>query len=117
MVTKQLPFRETINALNEVELREPCPITGYITDVLMHFPEGCNSLVEIAVDYEGRRVCPRGADEYIALNNATEKFKVDYPVKSGRPVIVIVRNFDALNSHTPSIILCLEEAKLKVGMT
>jgi len=104
----QIPFRETVDPLTEIQMVLDCPIDGKMTDVYMHFPAGCASLVEIAVDYEGMRVVPRTAPAaYIALDDATIKFDCDCPIEKGKQIAVTVRNFDDMYEHTPSIIVVL----------
>lgn len=106
--TVQVQFQWVVPALNGVRLQDFSPVTGRITQVTVHFPGGCNALVQIAFGRSGtRQVVP--STGFIALDNATPAFPVDEPVYENEPLYVIIQNGDAVNPHTPSVIVNIEE--------
>ena len=106
VITRQTVFTYNLAALQGIELTEPCPLTGFITEVTMHWPDGCNALVDLAFGHKGIPICPRSG--YIALNNATPSWRgLHEPVKKGEDLSVELRNGDGLNPHSVSIICTL----------
>lgn len=106
IVTRQTVFAHTLPALQGVELKEACSLTGSITEVTMHFPKGCNALVDLAFGHRDIHMCPRSG--YIALNNATPSWRdLHEPVKKGEDLWAELRNGDGANPHSPSIICTL----------
>lgn len=102
-VTKQVVFSHTVAALQGVALTEKSPLTGRIIEGIMHFPDGCNSLVEVAISHIGRSICP--IKGYIKLNDATPSFTIREPVMKNDPIKVEIRNGDSANPHMISVIL------------
>jgi hypothetical protein len=104
--TKQVVFSETIQALQGLEMEEPCPLTGEITEVTMHFPDGCNGLVGLQFGHGGVCMFPSQKTQVIALNNSTPTFRnLKESVEKGERLWAILRNADAANPHKPSIIV------------
>jgi hypothetical protein len=92
----------TIAAESEVVLYQLSPLTGKVDNITLHFPNGCNSLVEISCYINQIQILP--ITGVIALNDATIKFPVGRRVKSGDKLRVKISNKDLTNEHTPSII-------------
>lgn len=105
LLTKPITFDYTVESGKGVRLEEPSPLTGYISEVTMHFPDGCNGLVYMALHYKDKTVFP--IKGYVRLNNATPTWQVYQPVKKGEPIWVEILNKDSLNPHTPSITVVL----------
>ena len=106
VITRQTVFTYPLVALQGIELKEACPLTGFITEVTMHWPKGCNALVDLAFGHRDIHMCPRNG--YIALNNATPSWRgLHEPVKKGEDLWAELRNGDGANPHTPSIICTL----------
>jgi len=105
LLTKSITFVYTVESGKGVRLEEPSPVTGFISEVTMHFPDGCNGLVEMALFYKDRRIFP--IKGYIKLNNATPTWTVYHPVRKGEPIWVEILNRDSLNPHTPSVTVVL----------
>jgi len=104
--TEQIVFQRQLNPLEGVRLTSPIPITGKMTAVTMHFPDGCNSLVDIAVGYLTKQLVP--LEDYIALNNATPVFVASEPVKKDDECWCEILNGDAINAHTISVIVTVQ---------
>ena len=89
-------------------MEEPCPLTGTITEVTMHFPEGCYGLVELAFGHSDIPVFPSKKGEYIALNDATPSWRnLGERVSKGEKLWAELRNGDSVNPHKPSILVTI----------
>ena len=98
-----LPYKLTVNPLDEAKDSKPSPATGFIKNVIAYFPDGCNQLVELFVNHKSGSVIPE-SDEGIALNNVTQEFEVNYPVELDDSIEVRLVNSDTA-SHTLTILL------------
>lgn len=107
-VYRQMTFKKTVEPLTGYDLKDEVLVDGVIEEVLMHFPDGCDSLVDIAVDYEGERVIPEDRGKYIALNDATPVFKSNTPVLMGKEVWVTVNNYDDTFPHTVTVVVTVK---------
>lgn len=106
IITRQVPFEYNVPALGGVDLKEACPITGFITEVTMHFPEGCNSLVDIVFGHRDVHLSPHTG--YISLNNATPSWRnLHESVKKGETLWTKFKNGDLVNSHAVAVIVTL----------
>lgn len=106
--TRQVTFSETVPASQEFTMEEPCPLTGEITQVTMHFPNGCNGLVGLQFGHKGIPVMPSKKEEFIALNDATPTWPgLREEVSKGEKLWAILRNGDAAWPHKPSVIVVI----------
>ena len=103
MVTKQVSMRVTVLASQGARVSEVSPLTGTITQIVPHWPPGCNALVDIAFGHKDIWVMPGLVDTYLALDNATPVFVSSEPIEKGEELFMIVRNGDAINPHTVSV--------------
>lgn len=108
--TRTIDFRETVPLAQGVEVRRICPINGYVSFVVMHFPPGCNALVQVQLAHEkgsagGPRtgILPTDANTFLALDNATPNVNLHFPVKRGDWFYLRIRNTDGVNPHTISV--------------
>lgn len=106
-VTKQVRFKETLDPLEGIEVEARCPLEGEISSVTIHWPDGCDALVDIAVGHDGTFLCPNEPDIFLALNNATPTFPMKEPVVWDERLWAIIRNTDDTEKHTVSIILTI----------
>ena len=105
----QLPFSgpdTTVAAATQSILDDTSPVTGLLKSITLHFPDGCNALVEITIYLQNMRVLP--LNNKIALNNTTVTFEVNRPIKKSDKLRAVIANKDSVNSHTPSIIFNIE---------
>lgn len=103
-ITKEVPLAFTIPALQRVKIAELCPLTGRITSVTMHFPAGCNALVHMAFGHGDRWVVPSEVNTFVSLDAATPVFPTNEPVNKNEHLWAEIRNGDALNPHSVSVI-------------
>ena len=106
------PIKETIAAGEGYEFAEQIPVKGRLQKVILHYPPGCASLVNVAVG-----INPTGGDgvpkkwlvpsfegKYISLDDATVVFSPGEPVDRGYQLWTIILNTDTTYSHTISVI-------------
>lgn len=104
VITRQVPLAYNVQPLETIKLAEPSPLRGKITSVTFHFPDGCDSLVNIAFGHGEDWVCPSERNTYISLNNATPTFPTDEPIEKGEQLWMVIRNTDGTNPHIVSVI-------------
>lgn len=105
-ITRQIKFRETVAGLTGMEVEEVCPLTGKITSIMLHYPDGCDALVDIAVGHGEVWLIPTERGEYQAFNDATPVIPIEEPVFWGERLWAMIDNGDAL-PHTPSITITM----------
>ncbi len=106
-ITKQVRFEETLDALEGIEVESRCPLRGEIRSITIHWPEGCDGLVDIAVGHNGTFLCPNEPETFLALNNATPTFPMEEPVVWDERLWGIIRNTDDANPHKVSVIIII----------
>ncbi|MHA1812875.1 MAG: hypothetical protein ACTSYX_05500 [Candidatus Thorarchaeota archaeon] len=105
---EQIPFAYDVPALGGVTLVETPPFSGYIRYVTIHWPDGCNALVDVRIGHGSRQFCPN--DGYLALNDATPTYQFNEYVAQDEEIWVEIRNGDAVNSHAVSVTLTIESS-------
>lgn len=95
------------------ENRKKVPFDGMITQITLHFPSGCNGLVEvrIGVDHKDgglKWICP--IEGFIALDNTTQTYMISYPVRKGDYICAEIYNYDDTYSHKVGIIITIRSA-------
>ncbi len=107
VVTKEVRLQQTLAPLQGVKVRDFSPLTGRIVQVIPHFPDGCNALVDLAFGRSDAWVIPGQVDTFIALNDATPVLQVEEPVFKGEELWMVARNGDAVNPHSVSILITI----------
>lgn len=101
-------FRQTVSALQGIQEQQLIKNLKIINTVTFHWPDGCNSLVEVAIGYGSKRLIPEEG-YYLALNDAT----ITWPVHTepdSKYLWVEIKNGDSANAHTISVIFSYEES-------
>jgi len=105
---KQINFRYSIAASTSIELSYEMDHDARLTEGFMHFPPGCNSLVEMRVlvgsGSARKQVTPINND-FIALDDATYHFVLDQKLERKEKVFVEISNYDQDNAHAVSAII------------
>lgn len=111
----QIVLSESVAVLTESTYEIKCPYDGYITDVTFHWPSGCNGLVDVAFGYGSTQLTPRTG--YIALSGTTQKWNIreKHFVKTRELLWQKVRNTDAANAHTITVIVTVEPGQPPVS--
>jgi hypothetical protein len=114
--SRQVNVKFTALASTENVIRNTLLIRGTLTGITVHWPDGCNALVEVGFGIDERelgRIFPNGTgfDARVALNNATQTWPLNIGVERGDRYWVEVFNYDGANPHTISVILTIELEK------
>lgn len=105
---RQIVFKNTVLPLQGITEHKTVPTIKTVKTVTIHWPDGTNSLVEVAMGYsQDKRLLPE--EGYLALNDATPTWNVNKDIDSDT-LWVEVRNGDLIKSHTISVIVNYEEA-------
>lgn len=102
----QLNFRAEIPTLDEQKEKKYAPVDGIIKYATLHFPPGCNSLVESFIYHKKKRVLPNSR-KGIALDDATKDFEINEKVEMEDQIQVKWVNHDDSFSHTLSTIIII----------
>jgi len=102
-MTRDVNLRLSLPPLKGDRVKKPSPLTGRIVQIVPHWPEGCNALVDMAVGHgENTWIYPNEVDTFAALNDATPVLAVSEAVTKGEQLWMIGRNGDAVNPHAIS---------------
>lgn len=101
--SEALNFRQDLSPLQGIRETQTVLTDGKITQIVMHFPSGCNGLVNVKVLRGSSPILPR--DGFIALDNTTEKFDLDIKVRRSETITVVYENTDGTYSHKISVIV------------
>ena len=104
--TTQKRIQETLAGLTGGRFSVECPWDAVITSICFHFPPGCSALVDVAAGHSGKQIFPY--DGFIALDSATPVFTVNEVVDRNELLWADIRNGDAVNPHTISVIFTLQ---------
>ena len=102
---EQIPFAYNVLATSGVILTEDVPFSGYIKQVSIHWPDGCNGLVDVKVLHGVKQFCPNNG--YLHLNNATPTYPFNEYVYDKEPIRVEIHNADGLD-HAITVAVTLE---------
>ena len=117
----EINYRITTESLAEQRITRYIPIGGLFDSAIIHFPAGCNSLVEVFINHRTNQILPTAVvggtqgNLGIALDDTTQSFEANVPVERGDPLEVVVKNHDASNSHTISVVLKVSDKQTYAG--
>jgi hypothetical protein len=98
-ITRDVNLRVTLLPNQGQKINQTSPLTGRIVQLIPHFPDGCNALVDMAVGHKDTWILPNRIDTFIAINDATPVLTVDEPIEKGEEIWMIGRNGDGVNPH------------------
>lgn len=99
--SRLIVFRQNLAPLQGVRLQEIVPFAGEISQVSMHFPLGCNSLVDITVGHGNTQFCPQNGT--IAKDDANPEYFFHEGVTKDEQVWCEMANGDGINPHNVSV--------------
>lgn len=102
VATRDVNLRVTLQPNQGQRINQASPLTGRIVQLIPHFPDGCNALVDMAVGHKDTWILPNRIDTFLALNDATPVLTVDEPIEKSEEIWMIGRNGDGLNQHAIS---------------
>ena len=109
-VQKQYVFKHTLDPLTGLTDHQRLPMLQTVKTITVHFPDGCNALVDVAVGYSrDKRLLPE--EGYLSLNDTTPTWIINKEITDTDTLWVEIRNSDAVNTHAVSIIVNYEEAE------
>jgi len=103
VVTRDVNLRAVLEPNTGTRVSLPSPVTGRIVQLIPHWPEGCNALVDVAVGHKDTWIYPHLVDTFVALNDATPVLTVDEPITKGEQIWMIVRNADGRETHAITV--------------
>lgn len=103
--TDGVRFEINAAATTSYTLTDWSPRKGKITQLTMHYPAGCNGLVNVAFFKRAQPIYP--SHDYIALNDANPQFMINEPVEKDEELNVIVDNGDVF-PHRIVVIVTIE---------
>jgi len=102
-ITRDVNLPLNLQPLTGNRIWKPSPLTGRIVQIVPHWPDGCNALVDMAVGHgDAIWIYPNETDTYAALNDATPVLLVSETIHKGEQLWMIGRNGDAVNPHAIS---------------
>jgi len=107
-----LVYRQTVQPLQAGTLTRYMPFSGLFDDALFHFPSGCNGLVEVLINHRTVQIFPFPPGG-LALDDATERWRLNENVIKNDPIEVVVLNHDNLNPHTITVTIHIDETALE----
>jgi hypothetical protein len=111
----EINYRITTTSLSTSRTQRYVPEKGKLISAQLHFPPGCNQLVEVIVRHGTVQILPtpvKGGtgSTGIALDSATRPFSLNFiPVEKNDLIEVFIINHDNTNSHTISVVILIEE--------
>jgi len=107
---EQIPFFYNLPSGKRVTMTEYAPFAGYIKEVKITWPEGCDSLVDVRVGHGRGQIVPYPIEEegWLALNDTTETYRPNEPVAANEHIWVEMGNGDEKNAHKITVTVTLE---------
>ena len=102
VVTREVNLRASVRPLTGTKVTKPSPLTGKIVQLIPHWPDGCDALVDVAIGHKDTWILPNETDTFIALNDATPVLTVDEAIEKGEEIWMLLRNTDGVNVHAVS---------------
>ncbi|GAI13845.1 unnamed protein product [marine sediment metagenome] len=103
VVTRDVNLRVLLQPNTGTRVSRPSPLTGRMVQLIPHWPDGCNALVDVAVGHKDTWIYPHLVDTFVALNDATPVLTVDEPITKGEEIWMIVRNADGREQHAITV--------------
>lgn len=103
VVTRDVNLRVSLEPNTGTRVHKSSPLTGRIVQLIPHWPDGCNALVDVAVGHKDTWIYPHLVDTFVALNDATPVLTVDEPIEKGEQIWMIVRNADGREKHAITV--------------
>jgi hypothetical protein len=126
LVAAELNFHVTTGSLAQTRTTQYIPYSGLLNSAIIHWPNGCDGLVEAILNLKSVKILPYPAEGAvgtvvvagvtylpvgIAYNDTTQPFSLNLPVEKRDPLELVIINHDDTNSHTLGV-TCLVEEKL-----
>jgi len=103
--SKQIDLSKEVPAstgYTRMENYQEAPFDGEITQIVLHFPAGCNGLVKVKVGVDQTELT-----DWIALDDTTQNLNAKFPVKQGDRIWAEIFNYDGMYSHRIGVVVTL----------
>lgn len=120
-MAEEINYRVETALLTTTRAIRYSPIKGMINSAVLHYPDGCDGLVEIKINHNTNQILPAvvtggTGDIGICLDDVTtHPFAIHKPIEQNDILEVVIINHDDSNSHTPSVIIQLDETQRYTG--
>lgn len=104
---REIRIQQNVLQNQGVILNQPPPFDGYIKEVKIHWPPGCNGLVDVRVGHGPVQFCP--FEGFLSLDNVTPTYPFDEYIVHTENIWVEIQNTDGLFPHTISVMINIEE--------
>ena len=104
--TEQVVISQVLPPMTGIRIERPIPVNGTITSIVLHFPGGCNALVDVSVGHGVKQMCP--STGVIALDAATPMIPTSERVETSEVLWAVIANGDMVNPHTITVIATIE---------
>jgi len=116
----EINYRVTTTALGIQRPTRYSPESGIINSAIIHFPAGCQQLVEVVINKRTEQILPtpvKGGTGSIgiALEDTTQSFDVKQTVEQNDPIEVVIKNHDSANPHTISVVVLIAKTETYAG--
>ncbi len=102
-----------ILASTRTTLQHVIPFDCVSTEIVLHFPSGCNGLVQVYVtDDKGFLYFPTKGS-YVALDNVTQSFQFVTFFPTGTKLRVVITNTDSAFSHDVQAIISISRLSVQ----
>lgn len=97
---------------NPIEVERDVPQDGWITSIIVGWPDGADNRVGVGVGTEtGENLFPRNKeDQFIAANSFTSPFDVRVEVSEDDTLVARYMNHDTDNDHFVNVFVTIEES-------
>lgn len=99
-------FRQNVLPLQGIILSQQALLDGYIKEVKIHWPSGCNALVSVRISHNVKQFCPH--EGFLALNDVTPTYPFNERVEHNENIRVEIRNGDGGNAHNITTTVVIE---------
>jgi hypothetical protein len=120
-MAEEINYRVETASLATTRTIRYSPIKGMINSAMLHYPDGCDGLVEIIINHGTNQILPAPVaggtgDLGIALDDVTtQPFAIHKPIEQRDILEVVIINHDDANAHTLSVIIQLDETQRYTG--
>lgn len=104
---REFRIQQNVPLNTGVILNQTPPFDGIIREVKIHWPPGCNGLVDVRVGHGPKQFCP--FEGFLSLNNVTPSYYFNEEVQHTEQIWVEIQNTDGVNAHTISVMFNMVE--------
>ena len=104
---QMIPYSQTEQPETAVRMSEIMPFKSYVTLITIHWPDGCDGLVDVMAGHGNFQFVPWSG--FLSFNDAWPQFGFMETVEQEEYLWVDIGNADDTNEHTISIMITIQE--------